>query len=241
MITNESELRKKYGSLYIPTNSNDVSINVNGRNITFVDSQGNPVNGLNDNMKVKILNYIDRNGDGTIDYKEFINFINNYPDDDDEDFVNEEFSEVGDKNNFDEQSSHEPFEKNPNEEENREEEEINTKLKVPKKIKEEKEEEENEEEQENEENENKEEEEENEEKEEENEEKEEEENLLISLKTIKENYNFNKTQMNSKLVPNLDKKLTDGPPRGHTSILINDKLYIFGGTILLGNLLIICI
>jgi hypothetical protein len=167
------------------------------------------INGLNDNMKVKILNYIDRNGDGTIDYKEFINFINNYPDDDDEDFVNEEFSEVGDKNNFEEQSSHEPFEKYPkDEEENKEEEEINTKLKVPKKIKKEKEEEENEEEQENEENENKEEEEENEEKEEENEEKEEEENLLISLKTIKENYNFNKTQMNSKLVPNLDKKLT---------------------------------
>lgn len=51
MITNESELRKKYGSLYTPTNSNDVSINVNGRNITFVDSQGNPVNGLNDNIR----------------------------------------------------------------------------------------------------------------------------------------------------------------------------------------------
>jgi hypothetical protein len=30
----------------------------------------------------------------------------------------------------------------------------------------------------------------------------------------------------------LEQRLQDGPPRGHTSILINDKLYIFGGTIL---------
>ena len=53
------------------------------------------IDGVNEDMKVKMINYIDRNNDGVINYEELITFLNNFEDAEEDDYsINVKQSEI---------------------------------------------------------------------------------------------------------------------------------------------------